>query len=230
MFMISKQIHQIWLQGTPPDRFKDNITSTKSVYNDWYYTLWNEDMIVDLLRDNFDDKHLQMWLDYPSLIQKCDSARHYILYHYGGIYVDLDIYMLNDMSHLLKSDCVLFYANETDSNGHIAPGKLITNSIYYAVRQDKFMNICIKSLFLNKDKYKQDANPGYTSFHTTAGGFITKMYEWYNKIVDVSVLSSNYFEPLPMKQRDVNLINRPDIVNNSLGVHMSVGDWYNDKI
>jgi drug/metabolite transporter superfamily protein YnfA len=227
--MIYKNIHQIWLQGDPPGRFDDNITSLTRNHRDWTYHLWNEQSISKLI-NKYGSKYYRMWVDYPTLIQKCDAARHFILHAFGGLYVDMDIYFLKSVDGLITEECVLFYANPEDSEGHVAPGKLITNSIYYACKHNKFMNICINGLLLNKDKYKDDPNPGYTSFHTTAGGFITKMYEWYNKISNIHVHSHEHFELLLDKDRKLPLNNNDSILNKSTGIHMSIGDWYNKDI
>lgn len=224
--MIYKNIHQIWLQGEPPGKFSDNIDSVKHYHSDWKYILWNEEKILSLLKDRFDKRCVDMWVGYPNLIQKCDAARHFILYAHGGLYVDMDILFLRSIDKLLQQDCVLFRANPADAIDHDAPGKLITNSIYYAMKNDKFMGLCIKGLYLNKDRYKNDTNPGYTSFHTTAGGFITKMYEWYNKISNIHVHSHKHFELLPQEHRRSILINDEHVLNKSTGIHMSVGDWY----
>jgi hypothetical protein len=226
--MIYKNLHQIWLQGPPPDRFEDNINSLKQYHDQWRYMLWDEQSILNLLQEHYPGKYIDMWRSYPTLIQKCDAARHFILHTYGGLYVDLDIYFIRNIDDLITERCVLFYANPIDSINHTAPGKLLTNSIYYAERQDKFMDICIKSLFLNKDKFNDDPNPGFVSFHTTAGGFITKMYEWYKSMVNVTVHGHEHFELKQATERCYNLINCDEVVNTCAGVHMSVGDWFND--
>ena len=226
--MTYKNLHQIWLQGEPPDKFRDNVDSLKKHHSQWNYKLWDERSILELIQNNYHKKYVEMWKSYPTLIQKCDSARHFILHTYGGLYVDLDIYFIKSIDNLITNKCVLFYANPIDSIDHTAPGKLLTNSIYYAEEQDKFMDICIKSLFLNKDKFKGDPNPGFISFHTTAGGFITKMYEWYKSIVSVDVHGHEQFELKQVTDRCYDLINNDDVVNTCTGIHMSVGDWFND--
>lgn len=227
--MTCKNIHQIWLQGPPPKKFDENITSLIHTHPDWKYHLWDDQSITELIKKH-DIKYYKMWSEYPTLIQKCDAARHFILYEHGGLYVDLDIFFLKNIDDLITEECVLFYANPDDSVRHIAPGRLITNSIYYACKHNKFMKLCINGLLLNKDKYKDDPNPGYTSFHTTAGGFITKMYEWYNKISTVHVHGHEHFELLPELDRR-SVLNYNDItLNMSTGIHMSVGDWYNENV
>ena len=228
--MTYKNIHQIWLQGTPPEKFKDNIKSLKLNHDQWNYMLWDEQSILELLQKNYDKKYVEMWKSYPTLIQKCDSARYFILHAHGGMYVDLDIHFIKSVDNLITNECVLFYANPIDSINHVAPGKILTNSIYYAEQQNKFMNICIQSLFLNKDKFKDEPNPGVVSFHTTAGGFMTKMYVWYKSLVRVDVHGHEHFELRKVTERRHDTINSDDIVKASTGVHMSVGDWVDDNI
>ena len=58
--------------------------------NDIQHILWHKEAIEDLLEDYPEYKDLYNGFRYD--IQRIDFARLLILYHHGGLYLDLDIY------------------------------------------------------------------------------------------------------------------------------------------
>jgi mannosyltransferase OCH1-like enzyme len=70
--------------------------SVKEVFVDYDYTLWNDHS--DLM--NFINKHYsqysQLMMDFPYDIMRIDFARLAILHYFGGIYIDMDVYVYRD--------------------------------------------------------------------------------------------------------------------------------------
>jgi mannosyltransferase OCH1-like enzyme len=89
---IPKIIHQIfypfYFNEIPPEWLK-NIEIWRNTHPDYQYILWDYNNSKDFLKNNY-PWFLDTWEKYHWNIQKCDSIRYFILYHYGGIYCDLD--------------------------------------------------------------------------------------------------------------------------------------------
>ena len=109
--MIPKIIHQIFFDIGKGKSYKDiqdfvsSHNKTKQFCKEHGIQLkfWNEKMVLELLNSTYPD-FLDLWNDFNEPIQKVDFARYMILHHEGGIYLDLDIHPIQDISELWKKD------------------------------------------------------------------------------------------------------------------------------
>lgn len=89
--MIEKNIHQIWIGPyRMPKRCKDNSDKIKSLHPNFEYYLWTNDNLPTLpagIKGVFDTA----W--HPAI--QCDVLRLFIMYEYGGLYIDMD-FILQD--------------------------------------------------------------------------------------------------------------------------------------
>ncbi|KAK2466290.1 hypothetical protein APHAL10511_001932 [Amanita phalloides] len=73
---------------------------------DYEYMLW-----TDAASRDFIAKHYSWFLDtfdhYPYNIQRADAIRYFVLYHYGGIYLDLDVGCNRPLDPLLVHQVIL---------------------------------------------------------------------------------------------------------------------------
>lgn len=69
--------------------------------DNWTHMFW-----TDATAREFVDTHYHAFLEtydaYPYNIQRVDAMRYFILYHYGGVYIDLDVGCARPMESLLK--------------------------------------------------------------------------------------------------------------------------------
>lgn len=104
---IPKKIHQIWLGGKFPDKYK-RIRDTWMAKNpDWEYRLWTDDDIDDFKLENIDKYNT-----IANLGSRSDIFRYEILYRYGGLYIDTDFECLSSFNDLTYLD---FFAG----TGHV---------------------------------------------------------------------------------------------------------------
>lgn len=103
---MNKQIHFSWKTKEIPNKFK-NWVNTWSLYNpEWNIKLWTDDDNKNFIRQHY-HYFLDTYLNYSSNIERADSMRYFYLYHFGGLYVDLDFECLKNIEPLLNSDIVL---------------------------------------------------------------------------------------------------------------------------
>lgn len=110
------------------------------MYSD--YILWTDDN-----SRNFIAKHYSWFLPvfdgYPHPIQRADAIRYFVLHHFGGIYMDLDIGCLKPMTPLLSFEAIL---PETAPIG-------VSNDLMMITPQHPFMKRLLNHLVLFNHNY-----------------------------------------------------------------------------
>ena len=89
-----KHIHQIYTgyDGKPiPSNYLENIKTWKNNFPNYNYTLWNARMIEELIKHRYTELE-DLYFGYSQWINRVDMSKYVIMYEYGGIYADLDIF------------------------------------------------------------------------------------------------------------------------------------------
>jgi len=89
---IPKIIHQTWKTDEIPDKWKPYAASWQQLCKEhgWEYVLWTDEKNRAFIAEHY-PWFLEKYDSYPQNIQRADAIRYFILYHYGGVYSDLDI-------------------------------------------------------------------------------------------------------------------------------------------
>lgn len=82
---IPKKIHQIWIGGDVPQKFKQWMRTWQEKHPEWEYKLWTDQDI-----DGFSFLYPETFFRAKNLGAKSDIWRYEILYQQGGVYVDVD--------------------------------------------------------------------------------------------------------------------------------------------
>ena len=105
--MIPKKIHYVWVGGKEkPKDIKKCMKTWKKHLKDYEIIEWNE--------SNFDiDSHPFVSAAYKAKkwAYVSDYIRMYAIYNYGGIYLDTDVLVLDDLKDLLDNKCFVGYEN-----------------------------------------------------------------------------------------------------------------------
>lgn len=105
--MIPKIIHQTWRSRNLPELFQNIYEHNKTLNNDFEFKLWShspgEPDIDEFIKKEYNDIY-HIFSRAKMGVQKADIARLVILYHYGGIYFDLDILCLKKLNTLIDFD------------------------------------------------------------------------------------------------------------------------------
>ena len=107
-FRIPSLIHQMWLDKKDPSSKKfpsqNEETIESMIVNNpnMEYHLWNVNEVRQLLSNDEElKKYLPVFEKIQPWISKCDFARMCVVYAYGGIYTDLDIYCHKSFENVL---------------------------------------------------------------------------------------------------------------------------------
>lgn len=101
--MIPKIIHYCWLSDDPiPEVLQKYMDTWKEHLSDYEFMLWNFDRF---------DKGSSAWVREAFEKRKyafaADYIRLYAVYHYGGIYLDMDVEVVKTLDPLLNKNAIL---------------------------------------------------------------------------------------------------------------------------
>lgn len=87
--MIPKIIHQTWKTSELPSKTLFCVESWKALNPTFKHILWSDEDILDFTKNNY-PQYLNRVENFQAGIIKADFFRLLALYHFGGIYVDID--------------------------------------------------------------------------------------------------------------------------------------------
>ncbi len=149
-----KIIHFIWinfkneLEQNPviPQKYLENIENTKRILQDYKVIVWDGYMCNQLLKNTFPEK-MELYHSFTHPIQRCDFIRFVILYVYGGIYLDVDRYVLRSFNILLQK------YKSYDTLLDIANYGFVNNDIFICKKKSKFMKYNIENCINQKNNF-----------------------------------------------------------------------------
>lgn len=104
---IPKIIHQTYRdQSTIPSHWQRASNSCQTIHSNYEYKFWSDQDGRRLIEEKFPSL-LSTYDSYPYNIQRADVIRLVVLYIYGGVYLDMDIFCLKPLDNLLKYDLIL---------------------------------------------------------------------------------------------------------------------------
>lgn len=148
-----------------PERWKDTPETWQTLHPDWTYMFWTDEDNRTFV-ERVDPTFLPLFDAYPYPIQRADAIRYYILKHYGGIYVDLDMQANQSFEPVFRE---LEQQNKETGLFHscnsVLSHSLLTNSIMIATPQSTFFDKVIEVM---KARAHSSSFHFYTLFpHTT---------------------------------------------------------------
>ena len=102
--IIPKIIHQCYLgydNPTMPKKWMNNHKKWKELHPNYQIMLWNYNDSIELIKE-IDKSFLSIFKNYKYNAQRADSIRNFILYKYGGIYIDLDTVPVRNITPLIN--------------------------------------------------------------------------------------------------------------------------------
>jgi mannosyltransferase OCH1-like enzyme len=141
--MIPRIIHQTWKTDKIPKVWVDSVNACKYIDKSYKYKLWTHATMKEFVKKEYPEFY-KTYTSYPYEIQRCDAFRYLVLYKYGGIYIDMDLWCKKPFTPLLKYDLVLVKSGNYDT---------ITNSFIIATQKNPFIKYCVDNLEQYKDNY-----------------------------------------------------------------------------
>lgn len=182
---IPKIIHQIWVGDKPlPSKYKERSETWKKFHPDWEYKLWTDKEVEELT--DFPFKNL--FYETPSFGARSDILRYWILYEYGGLYIDTDFECLKSFDEFRKFSFVI-------SIGYSSVVELYTGLIMSTPKHFILQKI------LDNLKGVSSTQIHFDILSATGTYFVTNCF--FNVVKgheqDIVAMPTEYFYPYPNK-------------------------------
>ena len=148
-FNVPRIIHQTWKTNRLPGNLKFCQESFLRFHRgkSWEYRLWD-----DVLLYNFVNDHCPSIarISYNLTIQFVDAARYCVMYHVGGIFVDLDYQAFQSLDYIFNK-----YGNNHGAILTVEPPNhartfqldfIVSNAVMFARRKSKFFKKVLQAL------------------------------------------------------------------------------------
>ena len=170
---IPKILHFIWLGNLPVPEI---IQSWYKNHQDWNIKIWRDKDISLLKLQNRRIYNLAK----KRYNQKSDIARLEILYKYGGVYVDADIFNIKNINNLLDNELFLFQEKKN----------LISNSVIGCTKNNQIIRKLIRKMCVNYDYNTavwKSTGPGFITTYLTKKNIVSIPKS--NVLIDIVSLS-----------------------------------------
>lgn len=226
---IPKLLHQTWKTEEIPTEFIAYAKSWREKNPDWCYRLWSDRAIRNFIKANYPD-FLTLYDSYDINIKRVDFFKYLVLYHYGGLYVDMDFECLKPFDHLLDQEdtCILGLEPEQHANQLYKRAQLTCNAIMASSPGHRFWEHVFKTLIKYSDK--KDV------LESTGPIMLQEAHDTYN-YEDIILFPSKIFYPLvdinnrrlllsnKEKQYYIDMLRYRSFPEESYAVHYWAGSW-----
>ena len=184
---IPKIIIQTWKSQNIPTKYSTLVDSIKSKNPEYEYKFFTDEDIELFLKTNYPD-YYDTYQKIPIIIQKIDFFRYIAVYHYGGIYMDLDMNGLTNMDTLLKHE-VVFPVDEYITEQHSGQSRykpyydnnqkfLLGQYAFAAAPKHAFIKELIDNIHNNIHKLIKTVNHNNDEYvyKTTGPDYVTDIY------------------------------------------------------
>lgn len=170
--MIPKIIHYCWLSGEPmPELLKQCIASWQRVLPEYEIRLWKMDSMdynaIAFTRDA---------LAYKKWAFVSDYVRLHALYHYGGIYLDSDVFVFGKIDFMLENR--FFTGLEMRDKEHREI--YCESAIMGAEPGHPFVKKCL-DVYSKRSFWDEQGNPDLTPIPTVMSEILEKSYGWWRE-------------------------------------------------
>lgn len=163
--LIPKIIHQTYKTEEIPDKWINEQKSCQTKNPDFKYILWTDESAREFIKEHY-NWFLPTFDSYPFNIMRADVIRYFVLYHYGGVYIDLDDGCSRELDPLLAFPS---WFRKTDPTG-------ISNDIMGSIPKHNFLLKIIDNL----KKYNRNWLVSYiTIMYSTGPLFVSVMWKQY---------------------------------------------------
>jgi mannosyltransferase OCH1-like enzyme len=150
------KIHQILINNTNklPDELPEfhNICyeKIKKLYPNEEYHLYSGEELEEIIKNNFDNDVFTAYKKLKPYACRADLVRYCLLYLYGGLYIDLNVKLINTIPDLDKLNFFAFRDITITSKRSWS----VANSIIFSTKKSKIMKKCIDIIVENcKNEY-----------------------------------------------------------------------------
>jgi mannosyltransferase OCH1-like enzyme len=240
---LNKNIFICWLQGqdhlnshTKSPLFNENLKNWKLLNPDWNVQLVTDSDLRNACK-MFSKECLELYDSFQLIHLKIDLGRYVLLYLYGGMYVDMDMYVLRGLNTSVKFQQFIDKAKEDthllglstlnldlqESFMFIGRPQVINNAMMISTQKNPLLFLAIQTIIHKAKKYLN--SNAYNKIQQTTGPvFINKFFARFidnplnNTKFHIEIFPHYYFEPSPPNGHS-------DIREETIAIHKMELSW-----
>ncbi len=208
--MIPRTIHYIWFGGNPMrPELLNCLKSWEKVLLGYEIILWNEQ---NNPKDIF---FLDEMLRRKQWAFASDFLRFYVLFNYGGIYLDTDMYFYKNIDEYLNNE--YFLGKEDEAN--------LSAGVIGSVKKHPYNEICM-NYYLSHNTQSKIEN--FLETRILIPEVLNQSYSKFRQGINlILILESDIFYPISFKDRKM-VNNFKPVSENTKAVHLWIASWHNE--
>ena len=218
---IPRIIHQTWKDKKLPRKLGQFRETWLQHHPSWEYRLWTDDDNRVFLKKHY-AWFLPIYDSYSEKIMQVDAVRYFLLYHFGGVYADLDLECLRPIDLLLEGKQVVIgcepphHVDQHNAKKRGGGNRILCNAFMASVPRHPFWEYLMRSLPVCCD----ETDP----LLATGPFFLTRFGELYQNKQDISIESHEVLYPL-----NKNMIGKywhKGLLKHAYTIHHWRGSWW----
>lgn len=231
MLKIPKIIHQVYDSregSTIPDQLLEVSKTWKRNHSQWKYHFWDHNAIKAFLEEHYPG-YMAPYFHLKYLLQRWDSIRYLIVYHYGGIYVDMNYESIEPLDKLLN-DVECFFGCKPVEHKPQDVTIYLGNSLFGGIKKHPFLQLLIEECFETITNVIEKDGKMRFILETTGPVVVSKMYQKYADNKKVTLLPSEFVAPWTLSEAHFMLSGNytqkmEDKLEKAYCVHYFFGSW-----
>lgn len=183
---IPKHIHRLWKTKNIPDQFQTMWQNCIRLNPGYNLSLWTDNDLEAFIHKNY-PWFISTYQNYPYPIERVDAARYFVMYHYGGIYLDMDVDCKVPFNEMFQNLSKITHANVITG---AALGGGMTNSFFASKTRHPFLYNILHVLIGSNGWY---LTPYFSVLLSTGPMFMTKNYYKYPCKDDIYIMYHNNY-------------------------------------
>lgn len=188
-------IFQTWKTHKIPKVALTPVLTWKHMVKDWNYKLYDDRECLNFIRENFNDKILNIYKALPFGVMKADFWRYCVIYKKGGLYTDLDTTCLVSPTRWVPEDAEFVISGELRT-------PLFCQWTFYSKKDNPIMKkiidvVCSRIMRGNLHDIKASMIHNYTGPQAFTAGIVTAIKELAfkeNKQHLIPYITSNFLK------------------------------------
>ncbi|MGN7823249.1 glycosyltransferase family 32 protein [Chitinophaga sp. 22536] len=228
---IPRVLHQTWKNRDIPEEFERMSQTWKDKHRGWEHVFWTDEMNRNFIKEHF-SFFLSIYDNYPTNIQRVDAVRYFVLYKYGGFFIDLDFECLANIEPLVSNTSCVFGKEPLEHCLIHQKDVIISNAFMGTVPGFHFLGALCKEL--EADRQLTD-HPNNKVLEVTGPFMLSRLYNDYKRKEDILLLDADLIYPLTKDElEDWNGTQQNQAIQQKLerayGIHHYAGTWWKKNL
>lgn len=220
-------LHQTWKDNNIPEEFDRLARSWRKNHAHWEYCFWTDEMNRNFIKEHF-AYFLPIYDNYTTNIERVDAVRYFVLYKYGGFYIDLDFECLANIEPVVSDAACVFGKEPSEHCNWHSKDLIISNAFMGATPRFHFFDVLCRELQQNR---QLTDHPNTRVLESTGPFMLSRIYMGYEKKAEISVLEADVLYPLTQdelgyQKDDFQKEAIQAKLQKAYGIHHYAGTWW----